>query len=406
VTEQRSKGSGSVYWDANRERFVGTVEAGWTARGTRRRLPVSGRTKREALAKLKVKQREVTQAGTPAEGARAGTTVKAWANEWLETQADRMRPSAFGATRSQLRTWVIPAIGHKRLDRLSPGDVRAVSRAILSAERAVSTANRAHNELLRMLRDAAGEGRQVPSAVLTVTGPGTGRSDRDALTLADAAAVLLAARDEPDEARWVLAMLQGMRPAEVLGLTWSRVDLETGGVLVDWQLKPLPYKVARDRTSGFRVPAGHEAQRLHDAIHLVRPKTKSGWRRMPLVPWAVLALERWRTVAPSSPHDLVFPRADGRARSDKGDRAAWVVLQDRAQVAHVDGAQGRRYDLYECRHTTATLLREGGVDDETIIAIMGHSSILSTRAYLHTDQTRMRAALGGVEAAMVRQIEG
>lgn len=389
------------YWVESRQRWVGPIEAGWTARGTRRRITVSAPTKRECLQKMKAKERQLLLAGTPAEGARAGTTVKSWADEWLATQQQRMRPSAFGATRSQITAWVVPTIGHRRLDRLSPADVRAVSRAILEAGRAVSTANRAHTELLRMLRDARGEGHPIPSAVVDVVGPGAGTSDRDALTLADAAAVLAAASSEPDAARWMLALLQGMRPAEVLGLTWSRVDLDRGEVLIDWQLKSLPYKVARERSSGFRVPAGYEARRLHDAVHLVRPKTKSGWRRMPLVPWVVAALMQWRAIAPASPHDLVFPRTDGRARDDKADRAAWVALNDRAQVAHVDGNHGRHYDLYECRHTTATLLREGGVDDETIIAIMGHASILSTRAYLHTDQARMREALAGVEKRLV-----
>lgn len=401
MAKQRSKGSGSVYWDAERERFVGTIEAGWTARGTRRRIKVSGRTEREALQKLKAKEREVLLSGTPAEGARAGATVKSWADEWLAIQQRRMRPASFGATRSQITMWVVPTIGHRRLDRLSPGDVRAVTRGILDAGRAVSTANRAHSELLRMLRDARADGNHVPPAVLEVVGPGAGSSDRDSLTLADAADVLAAARDTPDAARWVLALLQGMRPAEVLGLTWSRVDLEHGEVLIDWQLKSLPYKAKRDPSSGFRVPAGYEARRLHDAVHLVRPKTKKGWRRMPLVPWTVRALEDWRAIAPASPHDLVFPRDDGRGRDDKADRAAWIDLCDRAQVAHVDGTHGRHYDLYECRHTTATLLREGGVDDETIIAIMGHASILSTRAYLHTDQARMREALAGVEAKLI-----
>lgn len=392
---------GDPYWVESRQRWVGAIEAGWNARGVRRRLTVSARTERECRQKMKAKERQVLLAGTPAEGSRAGTTVKAWADEWLAIQATRMRPSAYGATRSQITTWVIPIIGHRRLDKLSPGDVRAVSRAMLEGGRAVSTTNRAHSELRRMLKDAQSEGHPVPAAVLGVVGPGAGRSDRDALTLADAAAVLGVAREEPDAARWVLALLQGMRPAEVLGLTWARVDLDKGEVLIDWQLKDLPYKVRRARSSGFRVPAGYEVRQLHGATHLVRPKTNSGWRRMPLVPWAVTALRAWRAVAPESPYDLVFPRADGRARDDKADRAAWVELTDRAQVAHVDGTHGRRYDLYECRHTTATLLREGGVDDETIIAIMGHASILSTRAYLHTDQARMREALAGVESRLI-----
>lgn len=58
------------------------------------------------------------------------------------------------------------------------------------------------------------------------------------------------------------------------------------------------------------------------------------------------------------------------------------------------------FDLYSARHTTATLLREAGVDDETITAIMGHTLILSTRAYLHSSDSRARAALDGVAARL------
>ncbi len=53
----------------------------------------------------------------------------------------------------------------------------------------------------------------------------------------------------------------------------------------------------------------------------------------------------------------------------------------------------RRPLLYEARHTAATLLLASGIDETTIKAILGHSSILSTQSYLHTDRTRTRAAL-------------
>ena len=111
-----------------------------------------------------------------------------------------------------------------------------------------------------------------------------------------------------------------------------------------------------------------------------------------------------RRSTPSSrggrPAGLVWVEPDGSPLDDKGDRAAWVALQDAARVAHVEGEIGRRFTLYEARHTTATLLREAGVDDETIIAIMGHASILSTRAYLHTNRTKVRAALDQVASRL------
>ena len=55
--------------------------------------------------------------------------------------------------------------------------------------------------------------------------------------------------------------------------------------------------------------------------------------------------------------------------------------------------QTRRPLLYEARHTAATLLLASGIDETTIKAVLGHSSVLSTQAYLHTDRTRTRAAL-------------
>src|SRR5690606_31438157 len=132
------------------------------------------------------------------------------------------------------------------------------------------------------------------------------------------------------------------------------------------------------------------------------PKTASGRRIIPLVPWMAEALTQWRDIAPDNPARLVWPRPDGTPRADDEDRQAWYDLTDAARVAHVDDEdQGRRYALYEARHTTATLLREAGVDDETIKAIMGHASILSTKAYLHTDRERTRAALEKVAGKLL-----
>ena len=76
----RDKGTGAVYQLAN-GKWRGTVEAGWTSKGTRRRVSVTRRTKREALAAMKEKQRELAVAGPPAEATRRTTTVKAYARQ-------------------------------------------------------------------------------------------------------------------------------------------------------------------------------------------------------------------------------------------------------------------------------------------------------------------------------------
>lgn len=205
----------------------------------------------------------------------------------------------------------------------------------------------------------------------------------------------------PDASRWVAALIAGLRPAEALGLTWDMVDLDALTMTLAWQLKALPYTEFRNPESGFRVPLGFESRHLIGAYHLVRPKTRAGIRVVPIVQWLAEELAAWQTPAPSSPFNLVWPREDGSPRSAEFDRAQWYEIVDQAGVVvPLPDGETRRPLLYEARHTAATLLLAGGVDDTTIKAVLGHSSVLSTQAYLHTDHDRTRAALS-VSAKMV-----
>lgn len=389
---RRPHGTGSVYWDG--KRWVGSFEAGYTATGARRRRRVTGRTKTIAQQKLVKAIREAEQAEAPTTGSRP--TVKRWADQWLDSTVHDLRPGTWNANRSLVNNWIVPTIGHRRLSDLTPGHVREVRTAIMRAGLASSTAARAHAVLMWLLKDAVLEGHVVPRSALLVDGPGAGESDRDAIPLPHALAILTAAAARPDSSRWVAAFLLGSRPAETLGLTWDRCDFDNGSIDISWQLKPLPYNTPRDRSSGFRVPDDHESIHLHDALHLVRPKTDKGKRLASMEGMGPLLLA-WRTIAPESPHGLVWPRPDGRGRSDAKDREEWRDLQDEAGVRH---ASGRRYDLYEARHTAATLRRVLGADDETIMATLGHASILSSKAYLHSDNTRKDEAQALVAEAL------
>lgn len=415
ATERRRRqhGTGSVHQRASDRRWIGTIEAGWTPRGTRRRITVSaacpcrgqcrgpGRCPGEAEVRrrLRDRQREIAEHGVPSADVRARTTVRSWADEWLDQLVTRARPRYYATEASAVRRWIVPTIGHRALADLTPRDVRAVTTAIRRAGRSTTTAAYVQGTLERCLRAAIVEGHPVPQRLLLVEPPGRAAHDRTAMETEHALAVLRVALDHhPDASRWVAALLQGMRQGECLGLTWDAVDLDAGTIDVSWQLQALPYL---DRARGvFRVPDGYEARRLERSWHLVRPKTSAGQRIIPLVPWMTAALAAWRDRAPASPHGLVWPIVEhtnpsmiGRPRSASIDRAAWYALQREAGVAH---PSGRPYVLHEARHTTATLLLEHGVDPAVVIAIMGHSSITTTRRYQHTSQALARRALDDI----------
>lgn len=391
VQKQRSKGSGSIYQNS-RGQWVAAIEAGWTERGTRRRLTIKARTKAEVRERLAAAQRRIASEGTVTSF--ATITIKRWAGLWLAQRQQSVRPGTYVSDRSAVNRWIVPTLGHIRLDALAPADVRKVASTQEAAGLALPTMQRTHAVLGKILADAVAEGYQVSQRARETSGPGVGSSSRQALSPADAMRILGSIAERPDASRWVAALVAGLRPAEALGLTWDMVDLDAATMTLAWQLKALPYVERRDPTSGFRVPRGFESRHLIGAYHLVRPKTRAGIRVVPIVPWLAEALAAWQSAAPSSSYDLVWPRDDGAPRSAEFDRAQWYEIVDNAGVSvALPGGETRRPLLYEARHTAATLLLAGGIDDTTIKAVLGHSSVLSTQAYLHTDHTRTRAAL-------------
>jgi integrase len=404
VMKRREYGDGSVYQRGN-GRWVATIEAGSTANGDRRRITVTAKTRPLVLKKLRDKKVSVEQGGLPTQNAR--TTVKQWSEVWLAEKRRTISPNGYNAAASPVRKWIVPTIGHKRLDALTPADLRAVRDAQLDAGRKAATAAATHRTLLNMLRAAIVEGHSVPQRVLLVPAPKPDESDRMDLSVPESVACLRVASDLPNGIRWALALLYGPRQGEVLGLTEEYVDFEAHEIRLEWQLDALPYNRPRDRSSGFRVPIGYEARHLVDAWHLVRPKTKKGFRVLPMTPAIETAVRDWLQVRPANPWGLVFPAVDGRPLNDKVDRTEWWAIQGAASMASyaarsglgavvVGHPAGRYYHIHECRNVTATQLGEAGVDPVVIQSLLGHATAAMSADYRRVHRAPKLAAVEAV----------
>lgn len=387
-------------------RWFGVIEAGVTADGDRNRTTVSHKSKSVVQQRLneKVLEAKDHQRNTT----KRTVTVAAWAKTWLEAIQPEVRPTSYETDRAAVR-WITKTIGHIKLADLDPEDVRSIAAAIRREGGSSSTALRYHGSLIRMLKAAAMEGYNVPPNVLLGKKPKKAVHDRQALSTPECIQVLahIQRRDQagalvlPDASRWALAFLQGIRQAEALGLTWEHVDLAANTMTICWQVKSLRYVDRTKPELGFVIPDGYEAKHLVGATHLVRPKSRAGWRVMPLIPWAGKALEQWQEVAPANPHGLIW---SGRAiksgtwpRNPASDREQWEAIQAAAKVAH---PSGRPYHVHEIRHSTATLLMDLKVAESVRIAIMGHSAISSTRPYEHADMSQLASALEGVAGVL------
>lgn len=389
-------GEGSFYWRATDQRWVGTLEAGWTPTGARRRIVVTDKDEDRAWDKLQAKRKQVQLEGLQA-ALQKEITVAAWVKEWLKIQSSRLRPKTYNGHSSYMRRWVIPAIGRRQLSELTAADVRAVANDALEAGLSTTTAGNMQGVLQKCLRDARIEGYAVPTAPLEVPKPSkNANTGRTAIPTADARKLLKTALTQKDGSRWIAALLQALRQGERLGLLLEDIDFDKKIINIRWQLQEL---VRSPSGSGYRIPKDYLAEQLEGRWHLVKPKSDASDRAIPLLPWFAKTLRAWLEVSPSSPHGLVWPGEGGAIITPEQDRADWYALQDTAKVVKTyrRGESGPpRFVLHEARHTTATLLLEAGVDPEVVKAIMGHSNIVTTAGYQHVSQELMREALDRV----------
>lgn len=390
----RTYGEGTDYQRTSDWRWIAAIDNGWTANGTRRRVTVSNKgceggcaPRCKHRAEIKRKKRDKQRSLERGEETTGRTTVKQWADTYLEMRLGDLRPKAWNAAANPIRNWVVPTIGHRRLDELTPADVRAVHDACRKAGRQAADV---HRVMRTMLNAAVAEGHVVAPRVLKVKGPAAGKSDRAAMTIDEGMAVLMEAAKMPNGSRWLFNVLYGARLGECAGMTWDAVDLVTGEAIIEWQLQALPYRVPRDRSSGFRVPDGHESRHLVDAYHLVRPKSQKGHRVAPLLPVVTRALTDWRLIAPENPWGLVWPEPNGRPRNDKHDRTEWQALQERAGVQH---PSGRPYHIHECRNFAATMLLDEGVPEHVVTDLLGHTAVATSLRYRTVRREPLREAM-------------
>lgn len=380
-TRRRNNGTGTLTRLDN-GRWRAQMDLGVGSDGRRRRVSATGATRTEALnrARAKADERRRKAGDEPADM----PTVGGWCRIWVEEIVrPRRSPNTYRVYEQRIRCGIIPAIGDIPLDRLRPSHALDLERRELR-RRSAATARLAHI-ILREACDAAVRERLIdvnPLHAMEPVAPDV--APRPALTPEQAARVI---RLEPD-ARWRLIwrllLTCGMRVGELAAITPESV-VERQGVIcleITWQLKNFPH--VSDRSD---LPRGFEARHLTGHWWLTRPKTRAGFRLIPLPADLGRDLKAW--AADTTPGRPVFRSARGGPLGREGIRHAWMAALDRAGVPQAP--------LHSARHTAATLMARLGVPDVYRKALIGHANIDTTdMIYTHADAAMLVGAVDGV----------
>lgn len=396
---RRDSGSGSIY-----KRSDGLWAASITlpedpVTGKRRRRVVTSKSRSTVITKLRELRKELDKSGDlPTSSPRLSAWLEAWDKRHLAT----LKPSSAKSSRRIVALYIEPPLGKIRLDRLTPADVYRMHDYVTDdLKLSSSTANHAHRILRKALTDAMRQGLISRNVATLVDPPRLAVAERAQLTADQARTVLQKHAADPHlTLRLAVAFLTGMRPGEILGLTWGAIDLDRGIITVEWQLQALTYSHGCDPVCGksraascpdrrFDIPDGQDIEQLRGSLHLLRPKSRKGWREIPIAPLLLDMLKVYKKeYARHHERGLVFVRDDGHPIPREQDWKEWKAAMEAAGVPAITP--------HEARRTTATLLFELGVPEQVRMAILGHASATVTQGYTHVADREAIAAMGSL----------
>ena len=290
-------------------------------------------------------------------------TLAEYLKRWLDGKLD-IRPNTRYDYGVRIRADVLPAIGHLRMQDLTPFAINNLY-SQLASDRGHSprTIRYTHSVLHHALEQAVEWGLLARNPTRSATLPRKIKRKGSVLTGDQVAGLLETAKADPLYALWCVLLTTGLRPGEALALRWA--DLRDGALTVQRTL-------VRDARGGYVILEGEA-------------KTAESIRTVTLPPTAIQALERHKRSQASDmmaagPRyqrtDLIFATKIGTPFDHGSVRGRWKRLLKRAGLPAIR--------LYDTRHTHATTLLTRGVNLAWVSERLGHTDVRITKeVYAH-----------------------
>jgi integrase len=349
--------------------------------------------------------------GLGADPGSPGVTTGQWLETWAAGKRRTRRASSARGYDMHIRVWLVPAIGHVPLERLTAAHVeevfarierfnaeierqRAEGRALITIDGDLraqpritgpSTKRRIY-ATLRAALNAAVRQRQInwnPCAGVNDLLEPEAPAARQRWTPAEAAKFITATAGDPMGLMFRIAVLRGARRGELCGFRWAGADLDRGVLTVEQTVLQLGGKVTE---SVAKTRAGERLVFLDaETAGLLREHRRAQAK-------ARMAAPAWED------NDLVFCQADGRPWNPDHVSRRFQRLAGQAGVPVVTLHEGGR-------HTGVSLMHDADVREDIRMREAGHADRAVHQRYNHV---LIEAHLAAAEqvAALIRQAGG
>lgn len=294
---------------------------------------------------------------------RESPTVHAWMERWLTVHALAWRHSTRVQRASLVDLYVLPYLSDTRVAQLDAGRLRTWLADLTRQGATPNTVNSARRVLSAALQAAVDDGLREVNPLRGVKPVPQGPVDRRPIPIRDVERIRHHLSDPNDRLVVSLLAYAGLRPGELVGLTWGNVRERT--ILVDRSVSGRGEGVTRTKTGAVR------------SVQVLSPVR--------------VDLDAVPRGGDSDP--VVRGPAGGRL-----DVHNWATRTWRPLVRGL----GLPWVLYEARHTYVSLLISAGHDPAQVAAWAGHSVQVCLTRYTHLFAERQGQPGEDVEGMIMR----
>jgi integrase len=310
-------------------------------------------------------------------------TLALWLNRWMSEYVEvNLRLKTYERYRGIIDRHIVPRIGHLKLSKVSPSDIKALQTALTADGMAAKGVELVHIVLSGAFKYAVGLEILWRNPAQPVSPPKRPQAELPTSEIDDVNRILRRGREEmyPLYPALHLIAYTGIRRGEALGLRWSDVDWDTPSITIT-------QSVIRTQRLGITIePTKTDRSRRRidldvDTISLLRQHK-------------VEQLEhRLKLSQTYDRHDLVFPDALGGPLNPMALTRAFQTL------ARKEGVRETR--LRSLRHFHASALFNQGESPMLVSRRLGHTSTKNTvDVYGHLFQGAQKEAAERFAKAM------
>lgn len=289
--------------------------------------------------------------------------VDAWFDYWISIKKQTVRPNTVRNYSERYERNIKDVIGKKLLTEVKPIHCQTIFSKMAEEGYKTTTIYQTRIALYNMLEFARENDVLItnPCKKSVKSDMGKPSAKKEALTIDVQKKFLEAVVGYSYENQYRFVLQTGLRTGELIGLKWSDIDFENRTMKIE-------------RSMEYRYKVGE--------WRIGPPKSKSGYRTIPLTDEAIRILENQRAknkklkLIPIEWNDTVFLCRNGTPVKNSTYDTGLFKYCDRVGIPH--------FSMHVLRHTFATRCIEGGMKPKTLQKILGLSNIgITMNLYVH-----------------------